>query len=60
MNNSAVLIYFISGFLMGMLFMVIWRKKILPYVIFILEVWEHSWMHRTRRVRINKIRKEVK
>ena len=57
MNDFVILIFFLLGFLMGMLFMVIWRKKILPYAIFILEVWEHSYRHSTRQARINKIRR---
>jgi len=57
MNNFVILIFFLLGFLMGVLFMVIWKKKILPYVIFILEVWEHSHRHSTRQARINKIRR---
>lgn len=58
MNNYTALVYFISGFLMGILFVVTWRKKILPYIIFVLEIWEHSWIHYTQRARINKIRKK--
>lgn len=60
MNNylGGILI-FILGFLAGILFYrYIWLRRIKPWLSFQIQVLEHSWMHRTRRARIDKIREE--
>jgi len=56
MVDFIILIFFLLGFLMGVLFTAMWRK-VLPYITFILETLEHGYRHRTRQARINKIRK---
>jgi len=59
MNNYLGTLIFILGFLTGILFYhYIWLRKIRPWLSFQIQWCRHSWMHSTRRERINKIRKE--
>jgi len=46
------------GFLVGFLFYhYIWIRKIEPWFSFQIQWARHSWMHFTRRARINRIKK---
>jgi len=60
MNIYLGIFIFILGFLMGILFYCyIWLRKIRTWLSFQIQWCRHSWMHSTRRARINKIKKKA-